>query len=223
MKKTIKVIGLVLLAALFMACSPDAKEESSEKNILKPLFDPAETTVDASRFAYEDAKYVFRVITEKASAGVEEDLQGMELTEAVENYQGHFAKILNSISFIESFRLVGLQDFTEGEIAQLKAEGYTDISGKKATYYKECSNSKYTKLFEKYGQSGYTPSTETELAEYAMYERIDECHSDLSKLARDPSSFAASLDEFKKNADGTKYYGKETISNRTIHYYIMKK
>lgn len=66
MKKTLKVLGLLAVAAaLFIGCKNNADEGSGEKNIQEDLFDATELTETATTYEFADGDWTYRHIIER--------------------------------------------------------------------------------------------------------------------------------------------------------------
>ena len=215
MKKTLKVLGLlVVAAAMFTGCKKDA--DDGEKNIQEALFDKAEATKNADKVNYTDGSWTMRCISTINNPYVSEWIEAKEL-----NYKLNGNTLdETAFSYVESGTVVAKEDFSEEDKANAKKEGFTNFSGKEATYYRECNVEKYVELDEKFGDKNEDQIADADKIDYMLYSNVGYGLMSAMML-RDGNYF----DDFKSNEDGTKYYGKksEKKSGMTQEYYIMKK
>ena len=217
MKKTLKVLGLlVVAAALFAGCKNNADEGSGEKNIQEALFDKADATKDAEKVNYTDGNWTMRCITTVENPFITKWVEAKELNFEIDGKKAGGT----DLTYIESGIVVAKEDFDEENIAKAKENGFTNISGKEATYYRECDAKKYLELSEKFDDKDESDIAEEDKIDYMVYSNVGYGLMSAMML-RDGNYF----DDFKSNEDGTKYYGKksEKKSGMTQEYYIMKK
>lgn len=129
MKKTLKVLGLLAVAAtLFVGCKNNTDEGSGEKNIQEALFDPTDLTVDATTFKSADGEWTYRRINEG------KDMVAAEQVEyTITKGKWDASKATTYIDSIVGTIPAGTTD----EVKEAyKAMGYK-IEGDKGSFYKE--------------------------------------------------------------------------------------
>lgn len=216
MKKTLKVLGLlVVAAALFAGCKNNADEGSGEKNIQEALFDKADATKTATKVTYSDGAWVMRTINNIENPNVTKWVNAKELNYETKN--NAFAE--TDFQYIESGLAVAKDTIDETSKTYAKAEGFTNFSDKEASYYRECNAEKFAELKDKYDGKSSSQIPEDELIDYKLYSNAETLLTVSVML-----TYGHNFDEFKSNEDGTKYYGKYTEHNGSVsEYYIMKK
>ncbi len=213
MKKTLKVLGLLLVAAtMFTGCKKDA--DDGEKNIQEALFDKAEATKNADKVNYTDGSWTLRFISTTENPYVTKFIVAREL-----NYKFNGNTLdETAFSYVESGIVVAKEDFSEEDKANAKNEGFTNFSGKEATYYRECNYEKYVELYEKFGDKDEDQIADEDKIDYMLYSNVN-----YGMMAAMMLGSGQNFDEFKSNDAGTKYYGKRSRSSGTTEeYYIVK-
>ncbi len=217
MKKTLKVLGLLAVAAaLFAGCKNNADEGSGEKNIQEDLFDATELTETATTYEFADGDWTYRHFIER-----DDMIDATQIEFSVENDDLNMKK---SITYISMITGTMPDEATEAQIEAAKKQGYK-IDGKKYSLYKEYDLVALAKKAE---------------SDSAFQQKIDDLQSSESNEAPDPEVLAYVEGMFaimalepghsipsgtKTNSDKSKYYnerhvtGKETYSEKT---YIAK-
>ena len=123
MKKTIKMLGLVFVAAcLFAGCanSSDSNDDksSASKNLTKPLFDKDELTENVSIIDLADGKWIYRTVAEYEDSTTISDefsftVKDMKVDESAD------------YSYKCAYKSKIPADFTEEDKAMYKENGFT--------------------------------------------------------------------------------------------------
>ena len=219
MKKTIKLLGLLFVAAmLFAGCANGSSSSDSSSNINEPLFSADDVTLAATKYELADGKWVFREIDKDADS---ESVQHFEFS--LKNGQVDTSA---DKKFISSQSGTMPEGTPQASIDAAKAQGYK-IDGNKYTYTKEYDNDAITKLFQKYAATTTLTSGRNADPDALAYNRIT---SAIYKANNMNNSTAPS--GCKTNAEKTKYmwergYTSYTSSGTTLQgkstYYLAKK
>ena len=193
MKKTLKVLGLLAVAAaLFIGCKNNADEGSGEKNISEPLFNVEDLTEDADTIETEDGEWTFRKTSSGDRAGYGKEENSEELVFVIKNGAiDHNA----DFKYIFCSKITTTEPLSEADKAMAKKMGYTDIGTNTATYYKEIDAAKMKELMKKYS------ADEEYFDEYAW--AFSEC---MHTMGNAEWYLHDTHDDMKRNADKTKYY-----------------
>ncbi|SFJ07470.1 hypothetical protein SAMN04487775_1148 [Treponema bryantii] len=128
MKKTLKVLGLLAVAAaLFVGCKQNV-EEPGKKDIQGELFDPSDLTVTATKYVLSDGSWSYRYVYESG-----EDTMAEQVDFSISNGSWNAEA---ATTYISSAEMTIPEDATEEEKQEVIAMGM-EINGNKATYYKE--------------------------------------------------------------------------------------
>jgi hypothetical protein len=212
MKKTLKVLGLlVVAAALFAGCKNNADDE--QKNIQDALFDPTELTVDTRTLEFSDGNWVFRFIEEE-----DDVLNSKQMEFKVSNNQ---IVTTESITYI-TYECMPIPEGTPEEMKEAAKELGYKIDGNTATLYKEYD---YVELVRK-------SQTDADFqAKVRAYENDEMEIPDpeveayyYGTMFMVELSFGSMPAGTKTNSDKTKYYCLRTNShdNSTSKIYIAK-
>ena len=129
MKKTLKVLGLLAVAAaLFIGCKNNADEGSGEKNIQEALFDPADLTVDATTLELSDGEWTYRHITER------DDM--VDATQIEFTVKDKGVDISKSVTYIMLQQGTMPEGTPKEQIEAAEKKGYK-VDGNKYSLYKE--------------------------------------------------------------------------------------
>ena len=127
MKKTLKVLGLLFVAAaLFAGCKNNADDE--QKNIQEDLFDATELTETATTYEFADGDWTYRHITERDDMI---DAEQIEFTVKDEDLD-----LSKSITYIMLLQGTMPDEVTDAQIEAVKKQGYK-VDGNKYSLYKE--------------------------------------------------------------------------------------
>ena len=129
MKKTLKVLGLLAVAAaLFIGCKNNADEGSGEKNIQEDLFDATELTETATTYEFADGDWTYRHIIER-----DDMIDATQIEFTVKNEDLDLSK---SVTYIMLQQGTMPDEATDAQIEAAKKQGYK-VDGKKYSLYRE--------------------------------------------------------------------------------------
>ena len=205
MKKTVKVLGLLLVAAaMFTGCKQNVEEPAPAPSIDGELFSEDDVTVPVTNgVELSDGKWTFRAINKSDGSSIS-SMAG-ELIFNAKN--GSLDQTSEDLTFKCSMKGTIPEGATEAELAKAKEEGY-NIDGNSYSIYKEfdCQSLKEY-LQGKVDESG---DSDDPIASCAMFMR---------KAVSDPSSAPGS---WKTNSDKTKFFMTSTSHGSTMSYYLAK-
>ena len=129
MKKTLKVLGLLAVAAaLFIGCKNNADEGSGEKNIQEDLFDATELTETATTYEFTDGEWTYRHIVER-----DDMIDATQIEFTVKDKDLDLSK---SVTYIMLQKGTMPDEATDAQIAAAKKQGYK-VDGKEYSLYRE--------------------------------------------------------------------------------------
>lgn len=196
MKKTVKVLGLLLVAAaMFTGCKQNV-EEPSTPSIDGELFSKEDTTVTASAVELSDGNWTFRLVAKD-----DNETGAGELTFSAANGSLDATK-----DFTFKFSQKGTipAGTTEAEIEEAKADGYT-VDGDKYSFYKE-----------------FDAKSLTEYMSENPDDDITDCAEMMLMIVMNPSVSANSSVPIKTNSDKTKFFAEQTKNEATMTMYFAK-
>ncbi len=207
MKKTVKVLGLLFVAAaMFTGCKQNVEEPAPAPSIDGELFSEDDVTVAAANgVELSDGKWTFRAIN-KSDDGSISSMAG-ELIFNAKN--GSLDQTSEDLTFKCSMKGTIPEGATEADLAKAKEEGYT-IDGNSYSIYKEFdSQSLKEYLQENVDEGGHSDDP---IASWAMF---------MGKAVSNPSSAPGS---WKTNSDKTKFFSEQADedSGSTFTYYFSK-
>ncbi len=207
MKKTVKVLGLLFVAAaMFMGCKQNAEEPTPAPSIDGELFSEDDVTVAAANgVELSDGKWTFRAINKSDGSSIS-SMAG-ELIFNAKN--GSLDQTSEDLTFKCSMKGTIPEGATEADLAKAKEEGYT-IDGNSYSIYKEFdSQSLKEYLQENVDEGGHSDDP---IASWAMF---------MGKAVSNPSSAPGS---WKTNSDKTKFFSEQADedSGSTFTYYFSK-
>jgi len=190
MKKTLKVLGLlVVAAAMFTGCKKDT--DDGPRDIAKPLFDESELTVNATSFELENAKWTIRQV-DADDEGIQRE--GAEITCSITSTGDPDTSV--DFDFVATGIVEAPGELNSTQKEMLEAVGYT-VSGKTASYCYEVNKKKYDELCEKYKNVSELDPTDHDLMAAL---RVTGMLDTIGGLDSDD------FDSIKTNADKSKYY-----------------
>ena len=213
MKKTLKVLGLLAVAAaLFIGCKNNADEGSGEKNIQEDLFDATELTETATTYEFADGDWTYRHIIER------DDM--IDATQIEFTVKDKGVDISKSVTYIMLQQGTMPEGTPKEQIEAAEKKGYK-VDGNKYSLYKEFD---LVALDEKANKD----------ADFAK--KIEDAMSKESNEAPDPEVMAylegmitlmalesgKAPSDTKTNSDKTKYYCFEE-ENSSSHGKITEK
>ena len=202
MKKILKALGLLLVAAaMFAGCKKDTEE--GPRDLATPLFDKSELTEPAAYVDLKNAKWNIRMtgIGEECESVSYKD--GCEITCSI-NSLGKVDEDAD-FNFVETL----IEEFAGGIPSDIKEEcnacGY-EINGNTTSVCWELSKAKYTEFYEKY--SSLSEADESD-PDYIPCCRFADFLKKLNK--RDGAAYSYKFDAgtIVTNADKSKYYAEE--------------
>lgn len=198
MKKTLKVLGLLLLAAaVFTGCKKDT--DDGPRDIAAPLFDETELTGTATMVELKNAKWNIRRVEIGDFEGVGSQKCGSEITCSITSS----GEVDTSSDF--DFVMTEIIEYTVDIPAQYKAfyesEGY-EVNGKTASGCWEMNKAKLAELQEKYPTQADADESDPDVIAYYQF------HEFCRKIEYRESS-TNYFDSITTNEDKSKYYAEE--------------
>lgn len=206
MKKTLKVLGLLLVAAaLFTGCKKDT--DDGPRDIAAPLFDETALTETATKVELKNAKWNIRRVKIEEEEGMTEKA-GSEITCSITSS----GRVDDSADF--DFVMTDIIEYTVDIPAQYKAyfesEGY-EVNGKTASACWEMNKAKLAELFEKYPTEADADESDPDVLAYYQFHEF--CH----KIEyRESSTYY--FDSIKTNEDKSKYYAEEDDGEKKWYF-----
>ena len=196
MKKTLKVLGLLLVAAaVFTGCKKDT--DDGPRDIAAPLFDETELTGTATKVELKNAKWNIRRVKIEEEEGMTEKA-GSEITCSITSS----GRVDLSADF--DFVKTDIIEFTVDLGAykeMLESEGY-EVNGKTASACWEMNKAKLAELLEKYPTQSDADESDPDVIAYYQ------CEEFCDKIYYRESS-TNYFDSIKTNSDKSKYYAEE--------------
>lgn len=195
MKKTIKVLGLLLVAAaMFTGCDFGKAEEKAEGDLCEPLFDLSETKIDTYKIKLKDGNWTFRDYDKSA------DYNNITSDNLYFTVKNGVIDTKADYSFIEQLLYTEITTYI---IDGLKKNGF---EGDELFWYKELDKKQIDKIVS---NDKYTNSFDSHVK--WMMERV----------ADDNWMPSATV---KTNSDGTKFaWTIYTNTGGNYHYYYLAK
>ena len=197
MKKTVKVLGLLLVAAaMFTGCKQNVEEPAPAPSIDGELFSKEDTTVTASAVELSDGNWTFRLVAKD-----DDETGAGELTFTAANGGLDATK-----DFTFKFSQKGTipAGTTEEDKEEAKAAGYT-FDGDKYSFYKE-----------------FDAKSLTEYMSENPDDDITDCAEMMLMIVTNPSVSANSSVPIKTNSDKTKFFAEQTEDGATMTMYFAK-
>lgn len=221
MKKTIKLLGLLFVAAmLFAGCANGSSSSDSTPNINEALFSADDVTVAATKYELADGKWIYRAV---GKSDIDANSEHFEFT--LKNGKVDTSADADK-KYITSTSGTLPANADEATIAAAKAQGYT-IDGNKYTYTKEYDKAAINKLFEKAAANPSATSGKVTDPDMVAYIKIKSAIEKANYMNNSSTPTGC-----KTNAEKTKYlWTKEyttystsgTTAKGTGTYYLIKK
>lgn len=210
MKKTLKVLGLLLVAAaVFTGCKKDT--DDGPRDIAKPLFDETELTGTATSVDLKNAKWNIRRVKIVEEEGMTEKV-GYEITCSITS-SGE-VDTSSDFDFVGTAIMEFPQDIPAIYKQYYEAAGY-EINGKTASACWEMNKAKLAELQEKYPTQADADESDPDVIAY--YEFHDFCNKIEN---REGTTYY--FDSITTNEDKSKYYAEEVESSSTKKWYFSK-
>ncbi len=207
MKKIIKMLGLLLLAAMvFTSCNQQSKEDKDDekKNIIKPLFDVEDLTVPAAKIEMADGDWVVREVNKQ---GTQADQLKFTMKDSAidESEDAKLTYIVNKSATLPD-------DTPEEEFERGKKLGL-ELDGNDYYFYKEYNKEEIATLMAKINADktllNKKPDDQDTMVAKVLYKAM----TNIKHI----NGYA--IKDGKTNEDKTKYY----FEDKETKFYLSKK